>query len=165
MDQSCRACERAEKTPCGFDPGRGHNSCQQFFGICMVNGNVALPLHVKAPLERHLQHVKKLHDQDLAERFGHVYLPYALERKYPNANHEWAWQYVFPAASRSIDPRTAIQRRHHVSRLGVATRRESGYTESKDRQGCVLSYLSALVCHAFARDRLRYSGCSGITRS
>jgi integron integrase len=75
-----------------------------------------LPLNVKAPLERHLQHVKKLHDQDLAEGFGRVYQPYALERKYPNASQEWAWQYVFPAASRSLDPRTGIQRRHHVSR-------------------------------------------------
>jgi len=76
-----------------------------------------LPLNVKAPFERHLQDVKKLYDQDLAEGFGRVYLPYALERKYPKANREWAWQYVFPAVSHSLDPPTGIQRRHHVSQL------------------------------------------------
>jgi site-specific recombinase XerD len=44
------------------------------------------PLNIKAPLEHHLQEVKKLHDQDLADGFARVYLPYALERNYPNAN-------------------------------------------------------------------------------
>jgi len=43
-----------------------------------------------------------------------VYLPYALERKYSNANKEWRWQYVFPAARISTDPRTGIRRRHHI---------------------------------------------------
>ena len=76
-----------------------------------------LPLNVKEPLQRHVQEVEKLHDQELQEGFGRVYLPYALERKYPNANREWAWQYVFPAVKRSIDPRTGIEQRHHVSKL------------------------------------------------
>jgi integron integrase len=76
-----------------------------------------LPLNVKTPLQHHLQGVKELHDQDLEEGFGRVYLPYALERKYPNASREWAWQYIFSAAKRSLDPRSGIERRHHVSRL------------------------------------------------
>jgi integron integrase len=76
-----------------------------------------LPLNVKVPLQRHLQDVEKLHARDLEEGFGRVYLPYALERKYQNANREWAWQYIFPAATRSIDPRSGIARRHHVSKL------------------------------------------------
>jgi integron integrase len=76
-----------------------------------------LPLNVKTPLQRHLQDVKALHDQDLGEGFGRVYLPYALERKYPNASGEWPWQYIFPAAKRSIDPRSDVERRHHMSRL------------------------------------------------
>lgn len=46
--------------------------------------------------------------------YGAVYLPYALERKYPRAHRDWIWQYVFPAATRSIDPRTNVSRRHHV---------------------------------------------------
>ncbi len=73
-----------------------------------------LPLSLKEPLKRHLQRVKSLHEQDLKEGFGRVALPFALERKYPNADKEWAWQYVFPAAKRSIDPRSGIERRHHV---------------------------------------------------
>jgi integron integrase len=76
-----------------------------------------LPLNVKVPLQRHLQNVARLHARDLEEGFGRVYMPYALERKYSNANREWAWQYIFPAATRSIDPRSGIERRHHVSKL------------------------------------------------
>ena len=76
-----------------------------------------LPQQVKAPLQRHLHDVRKLHAQDLQTGAGHVYLPYALERKYPNASHEWGWQYVFPAAQPSRDPRTGVVRRHHVHKL------------------------------------------------
>lgn len=76
-----------------------------------------LPLNVKNLLQQHLQEVKKLHGKDLNEGFGEVYLPYALEGKYPNANREWAWQYVFPSSKRSMDPRTGKERRHHVSQL------------------------------------------------
>ena len=100
-----------------------------------------LPLNVKAPLERHLQDVKQLHDQDLAEGFGRVYLPYALERKYPNANQEWAWQYVFPAASRSLDPRTGIQRRHHVGRLVLQRAVKAAIRKAK--------IAKAASCHTF----------------
>jgi integrase len=76
-----------------------------------------LPLNVKTQMQRHMHDVKRLHDQDLEKGFGRVYLPYALERKYPNADREWAWQYIFPATKRSIDPRGGIERRHHISRL------------------------------------------------
>jgi hypothetical protein len=65
-----------------------------------------LPQTLLEPLKQHLEKVKGLHDQGLAEGFGEVYLPFTLERKYTNASHEWAWQYVFPARKRSIDPRT-----------------------------------------------------------
>src|SRR3989442_927097 len=73
-----------------------------------------LPDSVYEPLHRHLHTVKQLHAVDLEEGFGSVYLPYALERKYPDASHDWIWQYVFPAAKRSLDPRSGIERRHHV---------------------------------------------------
>jgi integron integrase len=76
-----------------------------------------LPQHVKAALQQHLLDVQHLHTQDLDTDGGGVYLPYALERKYPNANHEWVWQYVFPAAQMSRDPRTGIVRRHHIHKL------------------------------------------------
>ena len=73
-----------------------------------------LPETLVVPLQEHLVRVKQLHTKDLAEGYGAVYLPYALERKYPNANREWSWQYVFPAKSRSVDPRTGAERRHHL---------------------------------------------------
>ena len=78
-----------------------------------------LPEAVTAPLQEHLRHVKTVHDGDLAQGYGSVYLPYALERKYPNANREWIWQYVFPASKRSKDPRTGAVRRHHVHESGL----------------------------------------------
>ena len=73
-----------------------------------------LPDALAGPLRTHLADVKILHEQDLQEGFGNVYLPFALERKYPNAGREWGWQYVFPASQRSIDPRSNIERRHHL---------------------------------------------------
>jgi integron integrase len=73
-----------------------------------------LPDSLIEPLQTHLADVKILHEQDLRQGFGNVYLPFALDRKYPNAGREWGWQYVFPAAQRSIDPRSHIERRHHL---------------------------------------------------
>ena len=58
--------------------------------------------------------MKQIHERDLREGFGRVQLPYALARKYPNSNREWSWQYVFPAASRSRDPRSKEIHRHHL---------------------------------------------------
>jgi integron integrase len=78
-----------------------------------------LPENVVAPLQEHLARVKQIHTQDLADGYGAVYLPYALERKYPHANREWGWQYVFPAKSRSTDPRTGVMRRHHLDESSV----------------------------------------------
>ena len=65
-------------------------------------------------LERHLVRVQRLHTRDLEAGFGAVYLPNALARKYPNAARSWGWQYVFPSRSRSIDPRSGAERRHHI---------------------------------------------------
>ena len=73
-----------------------------------------LPQSVKTPLQDHLQRVKTLHEDDLRDGGGTVYLPYALARKYPNALTEWKWQYVFPAAKRSRDPRSDATQRHHL---------------------------------------------------
>jgi integron integrase len=73
-----------------------------------------LPDSVVTPLQENLQRVKRLHEEDLAKGYGSVYLPFALERKYPNANREWIWQYVFPSNRLSKDPRTGIVRRHHI---------------------------------------------------
>ena len=74
-----------------------------------------LPDIIVEELQRHMLKVKKVHELDLKAGFGAVHLPYALERKYKNANRSWSWQYVFPASRRSIDPRSGIERRHHLS--------------------------------------------------
>jgi len=73
-----------------------------------------LPASLVTPLQEHLKRVKLLHEQDLATGYGQVYLPYALDRKYPNAATEWGWPYVFPSERLSSDPRTGITRRHHM---------------------------------------------------
>jgi integron integrase len=74
-----------------------------------------LPQSLIAPLQRHLSKVKLVHEEDVLAGYGEVYLPYAFARKDPSAGTSWVWQYVFPAAQRSIDPRSGIVRRHHVS--------------------------------------------------
>jgi integron integrase len=73
-----------------------------------------LPESVNSDLKEHLKRVKTIHDNDLNRGYGRVFLPYALGRKYPNADREWGWQYVFPSSSLSKDPRTGATRRHHV---------------------------------------------------
>jgi integron integrase len=73
-----------------------------------------LPNIVEEPLRQQIQKVQILHEKDVAEGFGEVYLPYALERKYLNANKELAWQYVFPSKIRSVDPRSGKTMRHHL---------------------------------------------------
>lgn len=74
-----------------------------------------LPTATIDVLEAQLTYAKALHNQDLNNGLGEVYLPYALERKYPNANKQWIWQYIFPSARISIDPGSNRQRRHHIS--------------------------------------------------
>jgi len=74
-----------------------------------------LPVNLAKSLERHLQKVKAQHDEDLEAGLGQVHLPSAIERKWPRAANEWAWQYVFPSSRLSTDPRSstlAKQRRH-----------------------------------------------------
>ncbi|WP_036251023.1 integron integrase [Methylobacter sp. BBA5.1] len=73
-----------------------------------------LPESLKASLQAHLQQRRALFDDDVRLGKASVYLPDALERKYPNASTEWAWQYIFPSGSYSLDPRSGVERRHHI---------------------------------------------------
>lgn len=73
-----------------------------------------LPNALIEPIKRQMQTAKAIHDQDLAEGYGSVFLPYAIEHKSRNAHKEWEWQYLFPAPNRSEDPQTKITRRHHL---------------------------------------------------
>ncbi|MGA7181445.1 MAG: integron integrase [Thiobacillaceae bacterium] len=78
-----------------------------------------LPENLLLSLKAHLEKVKALHDRDIEAGFGEVYLPDALAVKYPNAARSWGWQYVFPSSQRSIDPRSGVERRHHVHEHSV----------------------------------------------
>jgi len=73
-----------------------------------------LPATLVEPLKAHLERVRALHRRDLEAGYGEVYLPHALERKYPRAPREWPWQYVFPARKLSTDPRSGAVRRHYL---------------------------------------------------
>jgi integron integrase len=73
-----------------------------------------LPFSLIEALQLQLQFAKKLHQKDLSEGLGEVFLPNALEKKHPNLNREWSWQYLFPASNLSVDPRSGIRRRHYV---------------------------------------------------
>ena len=73
-----------------------------------------LPEKIQPILKDHLDKVKVIHEKDLKEGLGEVYLPYALERRYKSAAKDWRWQYVFPSSRISKDPRSGKNRRHHA---------------------------------------------------
>ena len=77
------------------------------------------PNAVRDPLYHHLEQAQRLHQQDLANGYGAVYLPEALARKYPGAQREWGWQWVFPSPRLSADPRAGVIRRHHLDPTSV----------------------------------------------
>ena len=97
-----------------------------------------LPLTLIEELQFHLQIVKRQHQQDLERGYGSVYLPFALERKYKNADREWIWQFVFPSNRISQAPRSGIIRRHHLheSRLQKALKQAVKKAEIHKRVSC-----------------------------
>jgi len=78
-----------------------------------------LPSSLVEPLKTQIAYIRKLHELDLEQGFGSVELPFALARKYPNADKEFAWQYIFPSDRRSTDPRSGIIHRHHLDPSGL----------------------------------------------
>jgi integron integrase len=78
-----------------------------------------MPDSLVEPLNAHLQRVKSQHQRDLEQEFGSVYLPFALARKFPQADRQWIWQYIFPSRRISKDPRSEVLRRHHLDESGL----------------------------------------------
>lgn len=78
-----------------------------------------LPVSLVEPLKQHLLKVQALHNEDLNAGYGDVFMPMALDRKYPNGGSAWAWQYVFPSVKLSVDPQSNKVRRHHVDEKTV----------------------------------------------
>ena len=73
-----------------------------------------LPDSIAPPLREHLARIKAVHQKDLAAGNGSVYMPFALDKKFPAAQKQWIWQYIFPASTLSPDPETQIMHRHHI---------------------------------------------------
>jgi len=78
-----------------------------------------LPDSIIEKLKLNIKKVKIIHQEDLSDGYGSVYLPYALAKKYPNAPKKFAWQYVFPASNLSKDPQSGEIRRHHLSESSI----------------------------------------------
>lgn len=105
-----------------------------------------LPEAIREPLLEHLRGVWRLHQQDLNSGGGRVQLPYALAVKYPKADREWCWQFVFPAAGLSKDPRSGAIRRHHLHE----TTMQRAMHEAVRRSGVAKPASSHTMRHSFA---------------
>ncbi|WP_052329421.1 integron integrase [Dyella ginsengisoli] len=120
--------------------------------ICVRDGKggkdrrVPLPKKLHESLRLQMERVAVIHGEDLAAGFGAVWLPHALARKYPSAQRELGWQYVFPAAQRSRDPRDGTERRHHVGE----TQLQRAVRSARIRAGIVKPATCHTLRHSFA---------------
>jgi len=92
----------------------GFEKVYVFDSKSLQDRTVPLPLKLKAQLKAQVEKVEQLHRTDLAAGLGSVYMPYALDKKFPKAKFETKWQYLFPMRSVAEDPRSKITRRHHI---------------------------------------------------
>ncbi len=101
---------------------------------------VPFPQSLQEDLRKHIQWVKELHDNDLDNGHGDVFLPDALAVKWPNAPKEWGWQYVFPSSRLSVDPRSRATRRHHIH--------ENSLQKSIKKAAQAARIIKKVNCHA-----------------
>jgi integron integrase len=107
---------------------------------------VMLPLSIRPAMEQHFERLRVLWSQDQAAQLDGVWLPGALEIKYPNAGREWGWQWVFPAKSVAVDPRTGRTRRHHLSDNTL----HKAVKVAAERAGIAKSVSAHTLRHSFA---------------
>ena len=108
-----------------------------------------LPQSLTPVLREHLTHVKKIHEKDLADGWGRVLLPDALERKYPNAPAEWRCQWVFPQENRWKNRVTGEEGRHHIHETILQRAVREAVPRGWRGQACRLPHLSPLFCNPF----------------
>ncbi len=106
-----------------------------------------LPAKLKEPLRKQLLNAKLLHQQDLQAGFGTAALPYALARKLPGASTDWAWQFVFPASKRSIDPRTGREQRHHLHESSLQKAVNAAMRKATIKRGTCHSLRHSFATH------------------
>ena len=107
---------------------------------------VPIPDSLACYLQEQIQVVTKQHDNDLETGFGTVFMPTALARKYPNAESELRWQYLFPASRLAQDPRTGTMRRHHIHQSVI----QKSIKKAADKAGIVKRVTSHTLRHSFA---------------
>ncbi len=144
-----------------YGAGLRHRECRRLRikDICIDEGHIVvrsgkgekdritvLPDRSRQALIEQIEAVRRLHQKNLAQGFGAVYLPFALERKYPNEKREFGWQWLFSARNMSRDPRSGERRRHHVSEdyfFGF-------FKRAVDRVGIVKNAVPHSLRHSFA---------------
>jgi len=120
-----------------------------------------LPERFASPLQEHLARVKVVYEQDLAQGAAGVYIWSALERKFPNAGKEWIWQYVFPAKTLSVDPRSGKVRRHHINETLVQKAVKEAAAQAAISKKVSCHTLRHSFAHPSSRSALRHPDGAG----